>query len=257
MTKRSKLMLGISALLVATGGIAATGTFAWYTATSAASVQDGTLTTGSVGVDDTEHGVNGIKLHAVPVAGAISDLLITNSAGRSYSKNGSYYTEITGTQGSEGSYWADRQGHKAWTVKVTDADGSSAPKADAVASLNGAVYQLKVTPSGQGKASLTETATLGAKGLTPSADTAASGALAATKATAVSGVFFVKFLGTGVVQYSTDGSSYTNWENPHSATQTSNTVFFGIQNSTEDGEATAGLSATYDFTLTPSFAVVG
>lgn len=103
------------------------------------------------------------------------------------------------------------------------------------------------------KASLTQATTLGAANPAngPSDNTASTGALAATKATAVAGVFYIKFLGTGVAQYSTEDSSYTNWADPTSG-QTSNTVYFGIENNSADGEAKSGLATTYDFTLTPS-----
>ena len=104
MKKRTKLMLGLSAMLLATAGVAATGTFAWFQA-AAPSISPTTAgETGSIAAEAGFTSVNGftvtVEAASIAPAGAV---LLTNDSGQVYSTtadNGSDYliSDPTGTK---------------------------------------------------------------------------------------------------------------------------------------------------------------
>lgn len=73
MKKRTKLMLGMSAMLLATAGVAATGTFAWFSATVSATL-NGVTDTASVAGDTTTSNLGTFTITPVLLTSADADL---------------------------------------------------------------------------------------------------------------------------------------------------------------------------------------
>ena len=86
MKKRTKLMLGLSAMLLAAGGVAATGTFAWFAATAPTITPTTAGQTGSITSVAGFTSVNGFTV-AVDAASltSITSVLLTNTSGDVYS----------------------------------------------------------------------------------------------------------------------------------------------------------------------------
>lgn len=90
MKKRSKLMLGLSAMLLATAGVAATGTFAWFTATNA-NITPGAAATGTLTSSTAAENLGAFTITPEIVAD-FSDpvaVALTDSYGKTYIMNAS------------------------------------------------------------------------------------------------------------------------------------------------------------------------
>ena len=92
MTKRSKLMLGVSAMLLASAGVAATGTFAWYSMSNAG-LEAGSKTAGSIASAATTAGLGTFTVN-VTVANA-ENVCLSNDVGKTFVTDGS--TNVEGT----------------------------------------------------------------------------------------------------------------------------------------------------------------
>lgn len=149
MKKRTKLMLGLSAMLLAAGGVAATGTFAWFKATTATDIDTYTAQTGSISTKGGTYNLGHFTVKAIPQA-EIAAVELTTTAGKSYiftggtvGNAGTGKTEVTVTDGVRtvdcklqviyvsasgeaaktageiATIWADTIGNKAIGIKAT------------------------------------------------------------------------------------------------------------------------------------------
>lgn len=264
MKKRTKLMLGLSAMLLAAGGVAATGTFAWYSATAASKSESitalGDLTIASAG--DT---LNAVKFTVTAHTGAPTSLVYTNRTGHSYMRSGDVYTEVNAADDGSVCGTGKKQGSTTWDVKITKVDGTSTPDTNSLASIAGE-FTINVTAGGSVKLSLTQTSTLGSKETgTPSVNFAdpstggsvASGALGAT-ATATVPVMKIVIAADGSVKYKIDAtasfaSEGTAWADPKVAVQSAPT-YYGLEVLNATAEPTPAVSANSK--LTPDVAEI-
>lgn len=155
MKKRSKLMIGLSALLLATAGIAATGTYAWFTATATPTAKTANAK-GTLGTTNTTLDQNGyvINLTITPAG----DVELTNLSGSKLYR-GAYYgagdvrtEELTST--------TDDNCIKAFSITATWASAPSAAEDIAYFKnkrLSGGVF----TAKGQAKLAASATYTSG------------------------------------------------------------------------------------------------
>ena len=159
MTKRSKLMIGVSAMLLATAGVAATGTFAWYTATAAADV---TSVAADASVGTAASTLSAVTYHVeVSYTGAaLTTVKLSDKNGNTWAVVGGYIRAATGSP----LYGATSTTVGDYTVKIyADSDGSrgaeltGADLATAKANLKatGTDYNLNATGSGSVRLTLT------------------------------------------------------------------------------------------------------
>ena len=165
MTKRSKLMLGVSALLLATAGVAATGTFAWFTATNV-EINDDATATGTMVSTTNGAALGSFVITPVIDTASFDDsvnpvgVALTDSKGDTYVMNESDhsqktkvtaqnttryatvpvklqidYTGIASTPAEIEALWADAAGTMTFTISETTTYTGSAPSAIIVGAL--------------------------------------------------------------------------------------------------------------------------
>ena len=235
----------MSLLAVAVGSV---GTAAWY-ATTAASKTESVTALGALTVASGSESLNAVKFTVTAHAEAPTSLVYTNKTGRSYMRAGDVYTEVKSSDTGSTCGTGKKQGSTTWDVKITKADGTSAPDTDALASIAG-TYTIAVAASGSVKLSLSQTTALGNKETAaPSVNfadpstggSAASGALGAAANQSVD-VMKIVIAADGSVKYKVDASasfvsSGTDWADTTSAVQSAVT-YYGLEvlNSTAEAE---------------------
>lgn len=248
MKRKSKLMLGISALLVAAGAIGATGTFAWYS-TTAASKSESATALGALTVASGSESLNAVKFNITAHDGAPTSLIYTNKTGRAYMRSGDVYTEVKASDTGSTCGTGKKQGSTTWDVTITNSAGDAAPSVDSLASIAG-TYTIAVAASGSVKLSLSQTTTLGNKETAAPAvnfaspstgGSAASGALGAAATQSVD-VMKIVIAADGSVKYKVDASASfvsagTAWADTTSAVQSA-TTYYGLEvlNATAEAE---------------------
>jgi hypothetical protein len=96
MKKRTKLMLGISALLAASAGVAATGTFAWFTATAASITYQ--ADTGTIGAIASDSQIGSFKITVSDITVSPATIALTeDGTGDTYVMVGGVKTPATAT----------------------------------------------------------------------------------------------------------------------------------------------------------------
>ena len=254
-------------MLVASAGVAATGTFAWYTA-SPAVAKESVAATGAVGVAQATEDLNGVVINVAVTTGFVDSLIYTNRTGRAYQRSGANYVEVASSDTGSALGTNKKQASTTFDVKITTtAGGTTAPDAVALGSVAGD-YFVRVTASGKAKIALTQTTVLGddesgtvVNGADPADSSleAAEGALGAALAQTVS-VMKININASGVVKYWTnptaepawDGAG-TTWATVSSTVQTA-AVFYGLEVDSADGQSSASIASnytTYDSKLTP------
>ena len=94
MKRKSKLMLGISALLVAAGAVGVTGTFAWFQQTGTANITPASGTTASV---DAVNGVANLGTFTVTASAKANpgSVRLTDASGNTYLWDGASNNSVT------------------------------------------------------------------------------------------------------------------------------------------------------------------
>ena len=224
--------------------------FAWY-GVAAGTAKKGTLSGSSIAVQDATVTATNVFFEVTIGAGqdTISNILMTNVAGRSYVRSGDHYDEIEAPAYVSGLHYADRQFKVDYTVSMYKGDHAELSLADLASIAD--TYTVTVTPSSLTKISLNEATALGTKGANPAADTAAvsnGGALAATAGSSV-GIFTIVVGQDGSITIDSVGKTAAE-----ALAGVSKSLYGGLDVNSQEAQDYGTISGAYNESLTVSVA---